>query len=373
WSANMELTRVLWLASFPIFVTIVLIEMARRRATFSLTTKQSPPPPPMATGAPLLGILLALHTKGPLQVIRDTHAEMGSVFTVRLLHRKVTFLVGPDVSSHFFQGLDSEISQDQVSQFTIPTFGPGVAFDVDFATRREQFRFFGDAMKPAKLRTYARLMVQEVEDFFAKWGPTGTVDLKQELEHLVTLVASRCLFGEEVRAKMLAEVATHLRELNDGMRLVTILFPHLQIPAHRRRDTARARLDEIFSGIVSSRKTSYPDGGPNDMLQCLIDSRYKDGRATTKTEVVGMLVSALFAGQQTSSSTGTPPRARQRKSPARCRPRARANHGAARGPRGLRGPAGDGNPPPLHQGGSAAPPAGDDAAAPRAAELHRAN
>uniref|UniRef100_M8CM51 Obtusifoliol 14-alpha demethylase n=1 Tax=Aegilops tauschii TaxID=37682 RepID=M8CM51_AEGTA len=226
----------------------------------------------MATGAPLLGILLALHTKGPLQVIRDTHAEMGSVFTVRLLHRKVTFLVGPDVSSHFFQGLDSEISQDQVSQFTIPTFGPGVAFDVDFATRREQFRFFGDAMKPAKLRTYARLMVQEVEDFFAKWGPTGTVDLKQELEHLVTLVASRCLFGEEVRAKMLAEVATHLRELNDGMRLVTILFPHLQIPAHRRRDTARARLDEIFSGIVSSRKTSYPDGGPNDMLQCLIDS-----------------------------------------------------------------------------------------------------
>lgn len=41
------------------------------------------------------------------------------------------------------------------------------------------------------------------------------------------------------------------------------------------------------------------------MLQCLIDSRYKDGRATTETEVVGMLVSALFAGQHTSSSTGT--------------------------------------------------------------------
>ncbi|KAF7101971.1 hypothetical protein CFC21_103171 [Triticum aestivum] len=89
------------------------------------------------------------------------------------------------------------------------------------------------------------------------------------------------------------------------MRLVTILFPHLPIPAHRRRDTARARLCEIFSGIVSSRKTSYPDGGPNDMLQCLIDSRYKDGRATTETEVVGMVVSALFAGQHTSSSTGT--------------------------------------------------------------------
>jgi sterol 14-demethylase len=148
------------------------------------------------------------------------------------------------------------------------------------------------------------------QEYFARWGQSGTVDLKQELEHLVTLVASRCLFGEEVRSKMLGEVATHLRELNDGMRLVTILFPHLPIPAHRRRDRARARLGEIFSDIVRSRKESMPEsGGRNadvdDMLQCLIDSRYKDGRGTTETEVVGMLVSALFAGQHTSSSTGT--------------------------------------------------------------------
>ena len=98
-----------------------------------------------------------------MALIRDHYTRLGSVFTVRLFHLKLTFLVGPDVSSHFYQGLDSEISQDEVSQFTIPTFGPGVAFDVDYATRREQFRFFGDAMKPVKLRTYAQLMVREVE------------------------------------------------------------------------------------------------------------------------------------------------------------------------------------------------------------------
>uniref|UniRef100_A0A453AHL0 Cytochrome P450 n=1 Tax=Aegilops tauschii subsp. strangulata TaxID=200361 RepID=A0A453AHL0_AEGTS len=214
---------------------------ARRRMAFSPTTKRPPPPPPMAAGAPLLGILPALLAKGPLQVIHDAHAELGSV-----------------------------------------------GFDVDLATRREQFRFFGDAMKPAKLRTYAGLMVREVEEYFARWGQSGAVDLKKDLEHLVTLMASRCLFGEEVRTKMLAEVATHLCELNDGMRLVTILFPHLPIPAHRRRDRTRARLGEIFSGIISSRRASYLDGGArnvkDDMLQCLVGSRYKDGRATTETE-----------------------------------------------------------------------------------------
>uniref|UniRef100_A0ACD5XQ35 Uncharacterized protein n=1 Tax=Avena sativa TaxID=4498 RepID=A0ACD5XQ35_AVESA len=301
----MELTAFVWLVFAAVFTTCTAVRTKLTRRGTPRTSK-SLPQPPVATGAPLLGILPALLAKGPLQAIRDAHAEMGSVFTVRLLHRKVTFLVGPEVSGHFYQGLDSEISQDEVSQFTIPTFGSGVAFDVDFATRREQFRFFGDAMKPAKLRTYAGLMVREVEEYFARWGQSGTVDLKHELEALVTLVASRCLFGEEVRAKMLGEVSTHLRDLHDGMRLVTILFPHLPIPAHRRRDRARARLGEIFSQIVSSRKAgSSAAAAQSDMLQSLIDSRYKDGRATTDTEVVGMLVSALFAGQHTTSITGT--------------------------------------------------------------------
>jgi len=263
-------------------------------------------------GVPLLGDLPALLIKGPLALIRDRYTSLGSVFTVRLFHLKLTFLVGPDVSSHFYQGLDSEISQDEVSQFTIPTFGPGVAFDVDYATRREQFRFFGDAMKPVKLRTYAQLMVREVESHFARWGQSGTVNLKQELEHVVTLITSRCLLGAAVREKMFGEVGTLLRELNDGMRLVTILLPHLPIPAHRRRDAARARLGEIFAEIVRSRK-NRSDGGraddddchDHDMLQCLIDSRYKDGRGTTETEVVGMFVSALFAGQHNSSSAAT--------------------------------------------------------------------
>uniref|UniRef100_N1QWA6 Obtusifoliol 14-alpha demethylase n=1 Tax=Aegilops tauschii TaxID=37682 RepID=N1QWA6_AEGTA len=271
----MELATVNWVAYVvPIAVTTTIIisaMMARRRRR---RAERSPcaRPPPVAAGAPLVGVLPWLLAKGPLQVIRDAHAELGSVFTVRLLHREVTFLVGPDVPSHFYQGLDSEVSQDEVSRFTIPTFGPGVAFDVDLATRREQIRFFGDAMKPAKLRTYAGLMVREVEEYFTRWGESGMVDLKQELELLVTLVASRCLFGEEVRSKMLREAATHLRELNDGMRLVTILFPHLPIPAHRRRDRARARLGEIFSDMVRSRREA---GRPvDDMLQCLIDSSF---------------------------------------------------------------------------------------------------
>lgn len=163
----MDLPRTIWplvSALFLIAITAAtkIIITSRRQLAAGATTKR--PPPPVSPGVPpLLGDLPALLTKGPLELIRDRYTRLGSVFTVRSFGLNLTFLVGPEASSHFYQGLDSEISQDEVSQFTIPTFGPGIAFDVDYATRREQFRFFGDAMKPVKLRTYVSLMVREVE------------------------------------------------------------------------------------------------------------------------------------------------------------------------------------------------------------------
>jgi sterol 14-demethylase len=140
-----------------------------------------------------------------------------------------------------------------------------------------------------------------LQEYFSKWGESGTIDLKYELEQLIILTASRCLLGREVREKLFDDVASLFRELYIGMQPVSVIFPYLPIPAHRRRDRARTRLGEIFSAIIKSRKASGQS--EEDMLQCLIDSKYKNGRPTTEGEVTGMLVAALFGGQQTSSIT----------------------------------------------------------------------
>jgi sterol 14-demethylase len=137
-------------------------------------------------------------------------------------------------------------------------------------------------------------------EYFAKWGERGTVDLKQEIDSVLMRIASRCLLGKEVRDHMHGEVSSLLHDLIGGLHLVSMFFPHLPTPAHRRRDRARARLEEIFSGIARSRKSS--DRAGDDMLQALMDSRYRDGRATTEAEVTGLLVALLFAGHHTSST-----------------------------------------------------------------------
>ncbi|KAK4270567.1 hypothetical protein QN277_023587 [Acacia crassicarpa] len=258
--------------------------------------------PPVVKSWPLVGGLFRF-LKGPIVMLREEYPRLGSVFTLSLFHKKITFLIGPEVSAHFFKASESDLSQQEVYQFNVPTFGPGVVFDVDYSIRQEQFRFFTEALRVNKLKSYVDQMVMEAEDYFSKWGPSGEVDLKYELEHLIILTASRCLLGREVRDKLFDDVSALFHDLDNGMLPISVLFPYLPIPAHKRRDRARKKLAEIFASIIASRKSKGVS--ENDMLQFFIDSKYKDGRPTTESEVTGLLIAALFAGQHTSSITST--------------------------------------------------------------------
>lgn len=271
--------------------------------------------PPVFGGFPLIGGLLKFAgwgwdeeaggaSQGPIPLMRQGYAACGEVFTIPLLHKKVTFLLGPHVSHHFFKATDDELSQKEVYQFNVPTFGRGVVFDVDHKTRAEQFRFFADALKGSRMQAYVPHFVREAEDFFGRWGDEGVVDLKEQLSELIILTASRTLMGREVRDQMFARVAQLFHDLDAGMLPISVLFPYLPIPAHARRDRAREALKHIFAPIIRQRRK----GGAleEDVLQSFIEARYRHidgGRPLTEDEITGLLIAVLFAGQHTSSIT----------------------------------------------------------------------
>jgi sterol 14-demethylase len=118
--------------------------------------------PPTVSAVPLVGGLIRF-MRGPIPMIREEYARLGSVFTVDILSRKITFLIGPEVSEHFFSGYESELSQQEVYRLTVPSFGRGVVYDVDYSVRLEQFRFFAESLHSNKLRGYVSQMVFETE------------------------------------------------------------------------------------------------------------------------------------------------------------------------------------------------------------------
>ena len=118
--------------------------------------------PPVVKTWPVLGGLVRF-LKGPVVMLREEYPKLGSVFTLNLLNKNITFFIGPEVSAHFFKAPESDLSQQEVYQFNVPTFGPGVVFDVDYAVRQEQFRFFTEALRVNKLKGYVDQMVVEAE------------------------------------------------------------------------------------------------------------------------------------------------------------------------------------------------------------------
>ncbi|KAJ8431693.1 hypothetical protein Cgig2_006549 [Carnegiea gigantea] len=148
--------------------------------------------------SPLISGLLHF-LKGPIIVLREEYPKLGNVFALSLVHNNITFLIGPEVSAHFFKASESDLSQQEAN--------------------------------------------------FSKWGDSGEVDLKYELEHLIILTASRCLFSREVRNKLFDDISALFHELDNGMQPIIVMFPYLPIPAHRRRDRARKRLAEILQAL----------------------------------------------------------------------------------------------------------------------------
>eukprot|EP00891_Asterochloris_glomerata_P008191 jgi/Astpho2/8191/e_gw1.00120.216.1_t len=259
--------------------------------------------PPVFEGLPFIGGIIKF-AQGPMRLMDEGYKRYGEVFTVPVAHKKMTFLIGPHVSEHFFKASDDELSQKEVYEFSIPTFGKGVVYDIDHKIRAEHFRFFGEALKTSKLKEYVPHFVKETEEYFAKWPQEGVVDLSHEFAELIILTASRTLLGREVRENMFEEIARLYHDLDQGMQPISVIFPHLPIAVHRTRDRARKQVAEIFKKVIETRRATGTK--EDDVLQVFIDAKYKNaygGRHLNDEEITGMLIAGLFAGQHTSSIT----------------------------------------------------------------------
>jgi len=128
------------------------------------------------------------------------------------------------------------------------------------------------------------------------------------MNKLTVLTASRCLLGPEIRSdpKVAEEFAALYHDLEGGCNPLAFFYPSAPIPAHFKRDKARIEIQKLFSKVIKQRRQSVENGyKPDDMLQILLESTYKNGETLDDNSVTGLLLALLFAGQHTSGITAT--------------------------------------------------------------------
>ena len=265
----------------------------------------SPPIIQSSVGVPLLGPCIEFG-KSPVKMVRRCYDKYGPVFTVPMMHKRLTFLIGPEAQEPFFTHGDEVLSQQEVYGFMKPVFGPGVVYDADRKKRQVQFQSMAHGLRMSRLKGYVAKVERETRLYLKEWGESGEIDLLEALSELTILTASRCLHGDDVREKLFREVSKLYHDLDQGVTPLTVFFPNAPTKAHAKRDAARKEMVELFGKVIQARRDNPGVGGDGtDILKIFMELKYKDGTAITNDEITGLLIALLFAGQHTSCITST--------------------------------------------------------------------
>ena len=122
------------------------------------------------------------------------------------------------------------------------------------------------------------MILEEATAFFSEWKfNSGKIDVFHDLSELTIRTASRCLMGKEIRAQLHSNVARLYADLDAGFAPINVFFRWLPLPTYFNRDRANRIMTETFLNILTSRRGGEDTSSNSDVLQALMDARYKDG------------------------------------------------------------------------------------------------
>jgi cytochrome P450 len=242
----------------------------------------------------------------PLPLLLSNYEKHGPIFSLRLLHSRVVFMLGPE-ANHFVTVAHPENFHWRESSFgdLIPLLGDGLlTVDDDYHDRARAI------MMPAFHREQ---VVSTIDSMAAEAGtaistlrPGAVVDVYDWMRNLAMRIAMRALLGlDPDESGKGAAAAEHFER---ALAFYGIDFPlrFLRGPGSpwRRMNASRAILDEIVFGEISRRRAA-PDPDRRDILSLLLAARGEGGEAFADREVRDQVMTLMFAGHDTSTSTLT--------------------------------------------------------------------
>jgi len=240
----------------------------------------------------------------PLELLLEAYERFGPLFTLRIFHSNTVFMLGPE-ANHY-------ITVSHASNFTwreshfrdlIGLMGDGLlTIDGDFHRRSRLI------MLPAFHREHilasADTVVEEVEHALEQLRPGAQLDLYAWTRHLAVRVAMHALFGLDpdgqaaraIDAAGLFEEALSFYSSDYFLRVLR----GPRSPWARMQRAAR-KLDALIYSEIGRRRATGERG--HDILSLLLDGHDEDGNTLTDLQIRDEVMTLLFAGHDTTTST----------------------------------------------------------------------
>jgi cytochrome P450 len=276
-----------------------------RRIAFDIGTERAArssgipfPPGPMSFSL----VRTRRFSQNPLPILLDCYERYGPVFSIRILHSPVVFMLGPE-ANHFLTVSNASKFRwrDGSMGDLIPLLGDGL-LTIDGPYHRQSRKVMLPSFHRDRVAQSADTMVEEIGHALESWAPGTTVDLYHWTRALALRIAMRALLGFDPDRGEDLHAADEFEEalafwgrdyLLQTLRGPFSPFSHMQ--RHRKRLDALT-YEEIGRWRVSGERR-------DDLMSVLLEASDDAGEPLSDREVRDHLITLLFAGHDTTTST----------------------------------------------------------------------
>ena len=242
----------------------------------------------------------------PLAVLLPTYDEYGPIFSIRLLHAKVVFMLGPE-ANHYVTVSHPENFVWREGSFAdlIPLLGDGL-LTIDGGYHDRARRIMMPAFHREQVEASLEAMIAEAGPAIDRLETGEVVDVYDWTRGLAMRIAMRALLGLDPDDEGHGAAAAAHFERALGWYGVDFHIRVLRGPGSpwQKMMSSRKVLDEIvYAEIAHRRREADPER--RDILSLLLAARDEDGSGFTDEEVRDQVMTLMFAGHDTSTSTIT--------------------------------------------------------------------
>jgi cytochrome P450 len=244
--------------------------------------------------------------RDPLPLLLESYEKYGPIFSMRLLHIRSIFMLGPE-ANHFVTVGHPENFHWRESSFgdLIPLLGDGL-LTIDDAYHDRARAIMLPAFHREQIEASTATMQAEAEAAIADLRPGTVVDVYAWMRKLAMRIAMRALLGLDPDEAGKGAAAAHHFEQALGYYGTDYAVRLLRGPGSpwRKMMRSRAVLDAIVYEEIGRRRAA-PDSRRRDILSLLVGARGEGGERFTDTEIRDQVMTLMFAGHDTSTSTVT--------------------------------------------------------------------
>jgi cytochrome P450 len=261
--------------------------------------------PPGPKGRPLVGVLPEFR-RNPPQFLLKAARDYGGVVRLPMASQRVYLVSDPESIKDTLVTHQTNFKKSRMLERARALLGDGLLTSEGEHHRRQR-RLVQPAFHRDRLTGYSTTMVEIAARCRDRWEPGASLDLSKEMAALTLEIVARTLFSADVTSEtdeIRAALAQTLGLFDRVLMPFSEWVEKLRLPAFRRFERARDRLDQTIYRMIAEHRTGGRDVG--DLLSMLLLAQDEEtGGGMTDKQVRDEALTLFLAGHETTANALT--------------------------------------------------------------------